>query len=323
MPSTHHALRFRSVAHIRQFFLERGFQDVLTPIAVEHPGMETHLHPFQVFSSRQQKIHSLYLHTSPEFAMKELMAEGYDKIFTINYCFRDEPRADYHRNQFLMLEWYRAQASYELIQQDTQGLVEYLLERLKREGFLVSQILTQADFEVRTVADLFSEYVGLEILDYLTPEALRDWILDSRPKYREQLTGELWPYEDYFFLLFLNEIEPELQKIPKLIVKDYPAPLSALSSLAPQDPRVCQRFELYLNGVEVANCFQEETSSDEIQKRFAILSQQKKALYQYQLPSAERFFHTMKAGLPHSSGIALGVERLAGLLTDQAPPFWD
>src|SRR5687767_3032706 len=103
---------------IRDFFLERGFMDVLTPPMVPNPGMETHIHPFRVWSERGRAPTPFYLHTSPEFCMKELLSEGMERIFTLSYCFRDEPSSPIHRPQFLMLEWYRANARYETIMDD-------------------------------------------------------------------------------------------------------------------------------------------------------------------------------------------------------------
>ena len=99
---------------MRNFFQSLDFKEILTPPAVENPGMETHIHPFQLFHCQQNKLSQLYLHTSPEFEMKQVLAQNEElsKIYTISYCFRDEPHSPHHRNQFLMLEWYRRGANY-------------------------------------------------------------------------------------------------------------------------------------------------------------------------------------------------------------------
>ena len=102
--------QFELTQLIRNYFGQQGFLDVLTPPAVENPGMEVHIHPFQIHSVFHKKLNSVYLHTSPEFCMKELLTkedENLHNIFTISYCFRDEPSSPIHRSQFLMLEWYR------------------------------------------------------------------------------------------------------------------------------------------------------------------------------------------------------------------------
>src|SRR5688500_2752905 len=113
--------QFEFIQIIRNYFMEQGFLDVLTPPAVENPGMEVHIHPFQLHSVRSQTNVPLYLHTSPEFCMKELLAdekEQLDNIFSLSYCFRDEPDSPIHRSQFIMLEWYRKNERYEKIMQD-------------------------------------------------------------------------------------------------------------------------------------------------------------------------------------------------------------
>jgi elongation factor P--(R)-beta-lysine ligase len=321
--NSQHALRFKTLSLIRRFFEQRGFTDVLTPPAVQNPGMEVHLHPFQLASALDKKLHPLYLHTSPEFKMKELLADGFENIFTLTYCFRDEPQSTLHRPQFLMLEWYRAGADYNDLAHDTQELVDSLLLDLDQAGFSVDPRLKNCSFVTKTVEEVFVEFTPLNKNDLENAETLTRAIDRSLPEIKALIPeGSPWVYEDLFFLVFLNCIEPKLSLHPKLILKDYPAPLAALSTLKPDNPQVCQRFELYLNGVEIANCFDEETSAETIKERFFNQGIQKKQAYNYELPKAHEFFATMNKGIPKSSGIALGVERLAGALTNTEPPFW-
>lgn len=320
--SKHHQLRFDCIQAIRNFFVAQNYLDVLTPPIVENPGMEVHLHPLSLFSEHRKQKSSGYLHTSPEFFMKELLAEGLQKIFTINYCFRDEPDSSTHRQQFIMLEWYRTQARLQDFIDETIALVDSCYLALIDKGHIVDRDYAKSLFKVKTVEEVFLEYLNLPILDFLEASQLKNWIQTHRPHYLVD-HHKLWSYEDYFFLLFLNEIEPQLSKIPKLILKNYPAPLAALSSLCNTDPRICLRFELYLKGVEIANCFQEEISTQVISSRFKQQNQQKLETYGYQLPKAQRFLETMDRGLPPSTGIALGVERLAGQLCSTPIPFWD
>src|SRR4051812_37719705 len=112
--------QFELIQLIRNYFGQQGFLDVLTPPMVENPGMEVHIHPYQIKSTRTNRDLPLYLHTSPEFALKQLLAadEGFDKIFSLGYCFRDEPSSPIHRSQFMMLEWYRKHERYEKIMED-------------------------------------------------------------------------------------------------------------------------------------------------------------------------------------------------------------
>ena len=155
------AAKFQFIKSIRQFFDEQGFLDVLTPIAVENPGMEPHIHPFALYSIKDNKLTHEYLHTSPEFYMKKLLSEGMEKIYTLNYCFRDEPNSPIHRNQFLMLEWYRAFEHYDKIMSDTQELIQYQLNFLKEKNGQFDQTLINAKFQKATVNELFLEYANI------------------------------------------------------------------------------------------------------------------------------------------------------------------
>lgn len=123
--------QFELIRALRQFFQEKGFLESLTPPLVENPGMETHIHPFQAYSVRDGKTRDLYLHSSPEFCLKELLAdhatEKIDKLYSLSYCFRDEPTSPIHRPQFLMLEWYRLNARYEAIMDDVESLINHCL----------------------------------------------------------------------------------------------------------------------------------------------------------------------------------------------------
>lgn len=286
---------------------------MLTPPAVENPGMETHIHPFKLYHAKDKKLSELYLHTSPEFHMKKLLAESedFDKIFTISYCFRDEPSSAIHRNQFLMLEWYRKNEYYEKIMNDVEGLIDHTGREFKK---------TFQSFPRVSVQDLFFEYLNFDILNFLSTPDLKEKI---QTDYKDvPLPDSECSWDDYYFLLFLNKIEPELKNHPYLLIKEFPAPLAALSTLSEEDPRVCERFEVYLKGIELCNCFNELTDFDEQKQRFELQKDEKKKLYGYDLPWPEQFMQTQKK-LPTSSGIALGVERLLYSLTDVENPFFD
>lgn len=309
--------QFQFIQAMRNFFVKEGFIDVLTPPIVQNPGMETHIHPFEVYSKNKQQLQNLYLHTSPEFMMKELLAkEEFDKIFTITYCFRDEPISSIHRPQFLMCEWYRKNERYEMIMSDVKRLILSLQESLNTAIKIKSE-----DFKRKTVQELFIETIDLDILEYLETQKLKKKI---ETDYKDvPLPDCECSWDDYFFLLFLNKVEPQLSNYKALFLYEYPAPLSALSTIKESDSRVCERFELYIEGIEICNCFNELTDFSEQAKRFAQQSQDKQAEYQYELPSPARFLNTIKNGYPKSSGIALGVERLYKCLTNKDQIFFD
>ena len=288
---------FEFVTQVHRFFEAQGFLHTYTPPMVENPGMEVHIHPFQIHRAHGQKKSDWYLQTSPEFAMKGLLSQGLEKIYQINWCFRDEPNSELHRPQFLMLEWYRSGARYEDIMNDTCDLIKYLGSK--------------HNVVKKTVREIFQEFVGFDILDYLEKPLLHQYIKENMPHL--PLHEDMPEWDDYFFLIFLNDIEPKLKKYPALILYEYPYHQAALSTIKESDPRVCERFELYLDGVEVANCFNESTNLEELEKRFQQQAKTKKELYGYELPRPSSFYHSMK-NYPASAGIALGVERLYGLL---------
>jgi elongation factor P--(R)-beta-lysine ligase len=314
--------QFELIQIIRNFFLREGFLDVMTPVAVENPGMETHIHPFQLHSLINNQLKPLYLHTSPEFCMKELLAsdEGFDNIFTINYCFRDEPNSPIHRNQFLMLEWYRKHERYETIMKDLERLIFYVLEEGKKRALPSRNHPTDLKLTTMTIQEFILQESGVDILNYLDIEKIKI-LLQQFPEIPLPATDCDW--DDYYFLFFLNIIEPKMKKYPLLLLKEFPSPLSALSTIKESDPRVCERFELYSYGVELCNCFNELINLSEQKLRFEQMKLDKERLYQYSLQEPYRFYRSLEIGLPPSSGIALGVERLLLTLFEVPEPFYD
>lgn len=311
--------QFELIQIIRNYFQGQGFLDVLTPPVVENPGMEVHIHPFQLHSVQQKKIKPVYLHTSPEFCMKELLAsdEDFNKIFTLSYCFRDEPDSPIHRFQFLMLEWYRKHERYESIMEDVEGLIEYVIQEGTKKNFPLR--VSHPRMIRKTMQELFQEILQIDILNYLDVPSIMK-LLTNYPEVPVPEAKLEW--DDYFFLLYLNKIEPKLTEYPLLMISEFPAPLSALSTLKENDPRVCERFEVYINGIELCNCFNELTDAMEQRRRFDMQNDLKQKLYHYQLPEPRRFYEIMEQGYPPSAGIALGIERLLHSLFEIENPFF-
>ena len=299
---------FSFLQKIRDFFNERGFLDCPSPPVVENPGVEVHLHPLRIQSVHGDKPPGGYLHTSPEFAMKSLLAEGLDNIFTLSYVFRDEPESPLHRFQFLMLEWYRRNTYYTDLIDDCADLLSHL------QGKAVV-------IERATMDEIFRQVLGFNITDFLDVTEIKTLIArDFRDIHLD--TGADYGWDDYFFLLFLNRIEPILSHYPYLALYEYPAPLCALATIKKDDPKVCERFELYVGGVEVANAFNELEDGETQRGRLLRQSRRKRELYGYGLPEARVLLDALAKGLGGASGIALGAERLYGSLTGDHP-FWD
>lgn len=315
--------QFQLLWAIRQFFSKQGFMDVMPPPMVQNPGMETHIHPFQVGHAKTSCFSPLYLNTSPEFHMKELLSLGFENIFTLGYAFRDEPLAPNHRPQFLMLEWYRTAAHYTQIMDDCEELFKFALNSLDEKNLPVDKNLLKAKFERATVQELFSDILKIDILDFLETKDLKELIEKDFLDVPLPAKGENLSWDDYYFLLFLNKIEPHIAHHPYLLLYEFPNHLSALSTLKDSDPRVCERFEIYSKGVELCNCFNELRDLKIQKERFKTQALEKQRLYGYSLPEPMVLYNALDRGLPTSAGIALGVERLLKVLTDIENPFWD
>lgn len=313
--------QFELIQSLRQFFQDKGFLETLTPPMVQNPGMETHVHSFQVMSAKDKSARPLYLHTSPEFCLKELLSdhknEGLSNIYSLSYCFRDEPDSPIHRSQFLMLEWYRLNERYEAIMDDTENLIAWCLEKtpvpIRTE--IKNQNMTRL-----TMEELWLETIKRSPLEFLDKKELRGLIENDFPDVPLPSVELAW--DDLFFLLHLNKVETHLKNWPLLLVKEFPAPLAALSTIKASDPRVCERFEVYVNGIELCNAYNELTDVDEQRRRFKLQAREKKQIYNYDLPEPTRFLESLERGLPPSSGIALGVERLLHSLFDVENPFF-
>lgn len=306
---------------IRDFFKKEDFLETTTPPMVENPGMETHIHPFAIRSVSTKNNLDLYLHTSPEFYMKKLLSEGYQKIFNLTYAFRDEPSSPHHRPQFLMLEWYRAQAHYEKIMDDCEQLFIFCHEFLAEKKAPMHLKLSEIKFERLTIQELFQEYLKFDILQFLDSKDLKEKIKKDFKLVPIPESNLSW--DDYYFLLFLNTIESKLKDRPYLLLKEFPHHLAALATLKESDPRVCERFEIYVNGIELCNCFNELRDLKLQKNRFDDQAKLKKELYGYELPEAKVLYQALEKGFPPSSGIALGVERLLLSLANVKNPFFN
>ncbi len=313
--------QFELIQSLRQFFQEKDFLECLTPPLVENPGMETHIHPFQVYSTRLKTTQNLYLHTSPEFCLKELLSnckeENLTNIYSLSYAFRDEPNSPIHRSQFLMLEWYRLNERYEKIMDDVEELLYWCLShtRIPQRSDIKNHKMIRM-----TMEELWLQTLKRSPLDFLDTKELRQLISKDFPEVPLPASDLAW--DDLFFLLYLNKVEPHLSQWPLLMVYEFPAPLAALSTISKKDSRVCERFEVYVRGIELCNAYNELTDPHEQRKRFEMQAQEKKEIYGYDLPEPKRFLASLDKGLPPSAGIALGVERLLHSLFEIENPFF-
>jgi lysyl-tRNA synthetase class 2 len=319
--------QFQFIQLVREFFIQQQFTEAMVPPMVEHPGPDEHIHPFIVKPVNPQSDlkKKYYLHTSPELNLKRVLSnyaeEGIEQLFSIGYCFRDEPSSKTHRNQFIMLEWYRLFSSLQDLRLDTIQLIHYLLEKFYHNSHFwpkpkINENITP---QIKSVEELFLEYLNISLFDYVDTGKFNFYLRKNFPQLTNS-TNEL-PWDDIFFLLFLNFIEPHFKETPILFVTDYPKQLASLSQLNEND-LTCHRFELYIHGVEVANAYQEEVSVQKNRAVFAQSNQKKKNLYQYSLPNPNLFLNDIER-LPPCSGIALGIERLMMSLLTIDQPFFE
>ena len=293
---------------LRRWFREQGFLEVETPALQVSPGMEPHLEAFATRIREPDEPDAgrpLYLHTSPEFAMKKLIAAGMPKIFQLAHVFRNGERSATHHPEFTMLEWYRAEAGWRETAEDCLALLRLAGTELRR-GAERCDPTRPAEFI--SVADAFRRHAGVDLFGDLAAEAKRIGVRVSE--------SDAW--DDVFFRIFLDRVEPKLGQGAPTILHGYPASMAALARLDPDDPRVAERFELFVCGLELANGFGELTDVAEQRARFLADDAKRRALYGRSYPLDEDFLAALAHGLPRCSGVALGFDRLVMLATGAA-----
>ncbi len=250
--------------------------------------------------------------------MKKLLAAGMPRIWQLAHVFRNGERSATHHPEFSMLEWYRAGASYRDLMDECAALVRACQEAAGAEALTWRGRTADArgEWQRISVADAFHRYCGVDLWRR-RPIPTGPMPAASRRKRRgigvAPHPGDDW--ETLFFRIFLERIEPVLGVGAPTILYDYPVSMAALSRRSPSDPRLAERFEVYVCGLELANAFGELTDPAEQRARFVADQARKKALYGYAYPIDEDFLAALEAGLPECAGIALGFDRLVMLAT--------
>jgi lysyl-tRNA synthetase class 2 len=272
--------RARIIHEIRNFFITRGYLEVETPHRIPANAPEPHI---DVVASG-----AWALHTSPELAMKRLLAAGYERLFQICRAWREGERGQYHLPEFTLLEWYRAGVDYHALMAECMELLLVLVPegKLSRQGRLID---LARPWQQLTVTEAFSRYASMSL----------DTALAAN-RFEDILTGE---------------VEPHLGKDRPTFLIEYPARLAALARTKPGEPQVAERFELYIDGLEVANAFSELTDQHEQRSRFEAAEKTRRAAGRTPYPAPQKFLNEL-INMPESAGIALGLDRLIMLLTD-------
>jgi len=316
-------IREKVIQTIRDFFKKEGFHEVFTPIMVPVPSIEPNLEVFQTELRTAKGIkRKAYLISSPEYAHKRMLAAGVGSLFEITHSFRNEEEVSrLHSPEFTILEWYRINADYK----DTMCDFEHLfLEIIGKDRMLYQgeEYDLSLPWPRITVAEAFEKFAGIDIKTLLPEEKLlnagRAMGYVVEPADAKALAGkENTTWEQMFYQIFLNEIETKIRDSHKpTFIYDYPLAQASLSRPKKEDPRFAERFEVFLAGVELGNCFSELTDAEAQHKRFEEDKTLRQAQGKTDFPIDEDFVEALKSGMPVSSGIAVGVDRLVMLAAD-------
>ncbi|MFO1048944.1 MAG: EF-P lysine aminoacylase EpmA [Geminicoccaceae bacterium] len=311
--------RGRIQTALRRWLEAEGFIEVDPAILQVSPGNEAHLHAFatEALAVDGTPLGRLYLHTSPEFACKKLLAAGERRLFTFAHVFRNRERGTRHHPEFTMLEWYRTHEAYEATIRDAVAFLAEAAEAAGASRLMAAGLETDplAEPERLTLAEAFDRFAGIDLL--ATVEAGggtdRDGLAAGLRKAGIRMAGDD-SWSDLFSRVLVERIEPQLGRGRATVLYEYPVAEAALARPKATDPRVAERFELYACGVELANGFGELTDPVEQRRRFVAEMDEKELVYGERYPLDEDFLAAL-ALMPPASGVALGFDRLVMLAT--------
>jgi lysyl-tRNA synthetase class 2 len=313
--------RDRARSAIRRVFEGDDFLEVETAHAVEAPGTDLYLEPVGTrgLGDDGDSHVAPHLHTSPEFAMKRLLTEGFERIYQFATVWRDGETTDWHHPEFTMLEWYRAWAGADAVMGDVEAVVDAVIDdgatvaERTSEGIESETVDIEPPFARITMRQLVRDACGFDLFDALDYDGL--WracreheLLPGRFEARHPRDGGRW--DDLFFELMITRLEPRLAEMGAVFVTEWPAPLAILARKKPNEPRVAERFELYVGGIELANGFRELTDPREQRERFERELEERRQMGMPELPMPETFLDALDYGMPPSTGVALGFDRL-------------
>ncbi|PKA16192.1 EF-P lysine aminoacylase EpmA [Leptospira haakeii] len=302
------SFRSRFLHATRTFFHEKGFLEVDTPALKKIPGMEPYLDPFMVGSPSETE--KGYLITSPEYSLKQALSLGAEKVYEIAHTFRSgEKGSSYHTAEFLMLEFYQTGINLHQAMDLLEELIRWICQKL-------SLPLPEKSFQRKSVQELLSSWADI------------DWDRRSLEQKITELSMTSIPfnsmeYEDCFFLIFLNLLEPNFTQEFQFIY-DYPPEMAALSRI---ENGAAKRFELYFGKIELANAFYELLDPIEQRARFEKEQALRRKLGKEVFPVHEEFLQALERGIPECSGISIGLDRLLMVLLgrnslSEVSPYW-
>ncbi len=300
-------------AALRGWFAAEGFVEVECGAIQRSPGNETHLHAFTtLWQPEGGAAEARYLHTSPEFAAKKLLAAGETRIVDFARVWRNREAGPLHAPEFTMIEWYRADASWTAVMADAVELCRTALTATGRERLTWRERSCDpmAEAERLTLCEAFDRHAGLRLAELLDD---RDALAAATAALGITVAADD-SWSDLFSKIVVTRIEPHLGHDRPTLLCEYPLAEAALARPCPGDPRFAERFELYACGVELANGFGELTEPVEQRRRFVADMDEKARLYGERYPIDEDLLASLPL-MPPASGVALGFERLALLAT--------
>jgi len=302
-------LRSKALAALRGFFEARGYLEVETPQRVRSPGLELHL--------RAVEASGAWLNTSPEYQMKRLLAGGMERIYQICHAFRDDERGPHHVTEFTILEWYRVGASITDLMEETEQLFAHVAEAV-----LGRTTVSGPDGDAGQWLDLAPGWERLTVS--AAAKTFANVALDGTETGRElaerarqaglSMPNHAQEWDEVFSRILVDAVEPRLGRGRPTILHRYPARQAALARLCPDDPRFAERFEVYAGGLELANAFGELIDGTEQRRRLEADREARRYLGLCDHPLDERFLAALDQGVPPTSGIAVGIDRLVMLL---------
>ncbi len=306
-------VREKVIQTIRKYFLDQAFHEVFTPIMVPVPSIEPNLEVFETELRTSSEIKKrAFLISSPEYAHKRLLSAGVGSLFEITHSFRNEEEVSrFHSPEFTILEWYKVNSDYKDTMRDFENLFLKIIGKdiMKYQGEEYDLTLPWPRI---SVAEAFKKFAGIGTETLLDEKKL----LEVGKLHSYRVTEET-TWEQMFYQIFLNEIETKLRDSKKpYFVYDYPISQASLSRPKKDDPRFAERFEIFLAGVELGNCFSELTDAEAQYKRFEEDLAVRKSMGKTDFPIDEDFVQALRDGMPVCSGIAVGVDRLVMLAAD-------
>ncbi|MFN3889574.1 MAG: EF-P lysine aminoacylase EpmA [Beijerinckiaceae bacterium] len=309
--------RARAFSAWRKWFADREFLEVDTAALQVSPGNEAHIAAFETAFEGPDGRMALYLHSSPEFACKKLLAAGEERIFSLSHVFRNGERGPLHHPEFTMLEWYRAGEDYSVLIDDAAALCALAAEAAGARLFVHRGRTCDpfAEPERITVCDAFKRHAGVDLASTLRADAEneRDALAAMAAGIGLRVSADdTW--SDLFSKILSEKIEPRLGDGRLVVLDEYPASEAALARRNAQRPEVAERFEIYACGVEIANAFGELTDPAEQRARLESEMREMERVYGRRYPIDEDFLAALNQ-MPQASGIALGADRVVMLAT--------